>query len=208
MTENKRIDTHHVKRVTVYASSSTALNPVYYDSARKLGEILANAGKSIVYGAGGHGLMGAVADGALSRGGEVCGVVPDFLQELELTHQMLTELKVVDGMHIRKQLMLENSDAVVALPGGCGTMEELFEALTLKRLGQWLGPVVLVNTNRFYDGLVQFLDHMIDERCMASNHMDMWSVIDEPEDVLAALETAPTWDASALQFANVTPANA
>lgn len=208
MTENKRIDTHHVKRVTVYASSSTALNPVYYDAARKLGEILAGAGKSIVYGAAGHGLMGAVADGALSCGGEVCGVVPGFLQELELTHHRLTELKVVDGMHIRKQLMLEDSDAVVALPGGCGTIEELFEALTLKRLGQWLGPVILVNTNGFYDGLIQFLDHMVSERCMSHNHLDMWSVIDEPEDVLAALEAAPGWDAGALQFANVTPANA
>ena len=208
MTENKRIDTHHVKRVTVYASSSTALHPVYYDAARKLGEILAEAGKSIVYGAAGHGLMGAVADGALSRGGEVHGVVPGFLQDLELTHRGLTGLKVVDGMHIRKQLMLENADAVVALPGGCGTIEELFEALTLKRLGQWLGPVVLVNTNRFYDGLIEFLNHSVEERCMGGNHLDMWSVIDEPEEVLAALATAPSWDSSALQFANVTPANA
>lgn len=208
MTENKRIDTHHVKRVTVYASSSSALNPIYYDAARKLGEILAGAGKSIVYGAAGHGLMGAVADGALSRGGEVYGVVPGFLQELELTHQQLTELKVVDGMHVRKQLMLENSDAVVALPGGCGTMEELFEALTLKRLGQWLGPVILVNTNHFYDGLIEFLDHSVGERFMGNNHLEMWSVIDEPEQVLTALETAPSWDADALAFANVTPANA
>jgi len=208
MTENKRIDTHHVKRVTVYASSSSALSPVYYDAARKVGEILAEAGKSIVYGASGHGLMGAVADGALSRGGEVFGVVPGFLQELELTHHQLTELKVVDGMHVRKQLMLENSDAVVALPGGCGTMEELFEALTLKRLGQWLGPVVLVNTNHFYDGLIDFLNHSVGERFMGNNHLDMWSVIDEPEQVLTALETAPSWDAGALAFANVTPANA
>ena len=208
MTENKRIDTHYVKRVTVYASSSSALSPVYYDAARKVGEILAEAGKSIVYGASGHGLMGAVADGALSRGGEVFGVVPGFLQELELTHHQLTELKVVDGMHVRKQLMLENSDAVVALPGGCGTMEELFEALTLKRLGQWLGPVVLVNTNHFYDGLIDFLNHSVGERFMGNNHLDMWSVIDEPEQVLTALETAPSWDAGALAFANVTPANA
>jgi len=208
MTENKRIDTHHVKRVTVYASSSSALNPVYYDAAQKLGEILAEAGKSIVYGAAGHGLMGALADGALSRGGEVCGVVPGFLQELELTHHKLTELKVVDGMHIRKQLMLEDSDAVVALPGGCGTMEELFEALTLKRLGQWLGPVILVNTNHFYDGLIDFLNHSVGECFMGNNHLDMWSVINEPEQVLAALETAPNWDAGALAFANVTPANA
>lgn len=208
MTENKRVDTHHVKRVTVYASSSQALQSVYYEAARRLGEILAGAGKSIVYGAGGHGLMGAVANGALGSGGEVYGVVPDFLQELELTHRGLTGLKIVREMRVRKQLMLEESDAVVALPGGCGTIEELFEALTMKRLGQWVGPVILVNTNGFYDDLIRFLDHSVAERFMGSNHLDMWSVVDEPEGVLNAIEGARSWDSDALQFANVTPANA
>lgn len=208
MTENKRIDTHHVKRVTVYASSSQALKPVYYEAARQLGEILAEAGKSIIYGAGGHGLMGAVADGALDRGGEVYGVVPDFLQELELTHRGLTGLKIVREMRVRKQLMLEDSDAVVALPGGCGTIEELFEALTMKRLGQWAGPVVLVNTNGFYDDLIRFLNHSVAERFMGSSHLHMWSVVNKPEDVLNAIEDARGWDRDALQFANVTLANA
>lgn len=208
MTENKRIDTHHIKRVTVYASSSQALQPVYYEAARRLGEILAGAGKSIVYGAGGHGLMGSVADGALSRQGKVYGVVPDFLQALELTHRGLTGLKVVGEMRVRKQLMLEDSDAVIALPGGCGTIEELFEALTLKRLGQWLGPVVLVNTSGFYNDLIRFLNHGVAERFMGSNHLDMWSVVNEPEEVLGALEGARDWGKDALQFANVTPANA
>ncbi len=208
MTENKRIDTHHVKRVTVYASSSQALQPVYYDAARRLGEILAEAGKSIIYGAGGHGLMGSVADGALSRNGEVFGVVPDFLQALELTHRGLTGLKVVREMRIRKQLMLEDSDAVVALPGGCGTIEELFEALTMKRLGQWVGPVILVNTNGFYNDLIRFMNHSVAECFMGKNHLDMWSVVNDPEDVLDAIEGARGWDSDALQFANVTPANA
>jgi uncharacterized protein (TIGR00730 family) len=208
MTENKRIDTHHVKRVTVYASSSQALQPVYYEAARRLGEILAGAEKSIVYGAGGHGLMGAVADGALSRNGKVYGVVPEFLQKLELTHRGLTGLKVVSEMRIRKQLMLEASGAVVALPGGCGTIEELFEALTLKRLGQWVGPIVLINTNGFYNDLIRFLNHSVAERFMGNNHLDMWSVVDEPEYVLDAIDGARDWDSNALQFANVTPANA
>jgi uncharacterized protein (TIGR00730 family) len=184
------------------------LNPVFYGAARRLGEILAAAGKTIVYGAAGHGLMGAVADGALARGGEVYGVVPGFLQELELTHESLTGLEIVGGMHARKQLMLTNSDAVIALPGGCGTLEELFEALTMKRLGQWVGPVILLNTNGFYDGLSKFLEHVVAERFMGRSHLDMWSVVDAPEDVLAALDEAPAWDENALQFANVTPANA
>lgn len=208
MTENKTIDSHHVKRVTVYASSSQALLPVYYEAARRLGEILAGAGKTIVYGAGGHGLMGAVADGALDRGGDVYGVVPGFLQELELTHRGLTGLKIVSEMRVRKQLMLEDSDAVVALPGGCGTIEELFEALTMKRLGQWVGPVILVNTNGFYDDLIRFLEHSVAERFMGSNHLDMWCVVNEPKDVLDAIDGAHNWDRDALQFANVTPANA
>jgi hypothetical protein len=184
------------------------LSPVFYDAARRLGEILAAAGKTVVYGAAGHGLMGAVADGALARGGEVYGVVPGFLQGLELTHDNLTDLEVVADMHERKQLMLADSDAVIALPGGCGTFEELFEALTMKRLGQWVGPVILVNTEGFYDGLSRFLEHVVSKRFMGRSHLDMWSVVDTPEDVLAALDEAPAWDANALQFANVTPANA
>ncbi len=208
MTEKNMLDSHHVKMVTVYASSSAALKPVYYDAARKLGEILAQAGKSIIYGAGGGGLMGSVADGALSKNGKVYGVVPGFLQDLELTHRGLTDLQVVKDMHIRKQLMLQDSDAVVALPGGSGTYEELFEALTMKRLGQWVGPIVIVNTAGFYDGLLQFLSHSIDEHFMGSSHLRMWAVVDEPEQVLDAIENSHVWDSDALQFANVTAANA
>lgn len=208
MTKKNRIDSHHVKMVTVYASSSSALNPVYYDAARRLGEVLAVGGKSIIYGAGGSGLMGAVADGALSKHGKVYGVVPEFLEDLELTHRGLTGLRIVKEMRVRKQLMLEDSDAVVTLPGGSGTYEELFEALTLKRLGRWVGPIILVNTNGFYDGLLRFLNHSIDERFMGSNHLKMWSVVDEPEEVLDAIENSHEWGSDALQFANVTSANA
>jgi len=208
MTDNKLLDSPTIDMVTVFASSSAALDPVYYDAARRLGEVLAEAGKSIMYGAGGAGLMGAMADGVLARGGKIFGVVPDFLQELELTHRHLTGLTVVKDMRMRKQLMLERSDAVVTLPGGSGTYEELFEALTMKRLGQWVGPITVVNTNGFYDGLLQFLQHSIDERFMGSSHLKMWSVVDEPEDVMSALENSHAWDSDALQFANVTPANA
>jgi len=208
MTENNLLDSHHVQIVTVYASSSAALKPVYYDAARRLGEILASAGKSIIYGAGGGGLMGSMADGALSKNGKVYGVVPGFLQDLELTHRDLTSLRVVNDMRIRKQLMLEDSHAVVTLPGGSGTYEELFEALTMKRLGRWVGPIILVNTNGFYDGLLQFLKHSIDECFMGHKHLKMWSVVDEPEQVLEAIGKSHAWDSNALQFANVTSANA
>jgi len=208
MTEENLLDSHHVKMVTVYASSSAALKPIYYDAARRTGEVLAMGGKSIIYGAGGGGLMGSMADGALSKNGKVYGVVPEFLQDLELTHRGLTGLKIVREMRIRKQLMLEDSHAVVTLPGGSGTYEELFEALTMKRLGQWVGPIILVNTAGFYDGLLQFLRHSIDERFMGRGHLKMWTVVDEPEQILEAIENSHAWDSDALQFANVTAANA
>ena len=208
MIEKNRVDSHHVKTVAVYASSSSALKSVYYDAARRTGEVLAVAGKNIIYGAGGGGLMGSVADGALDNGGKVCGVVPQFLQDLELTHPGLTELKIVKGMRIRKQLMLEGSQAVVALPGGSGTYEELFEALTMKRLGRWVGPIIIVNTIGFYDGLLQFLVHSVEEKFMGSSHLKMWSVVDEPEQILEAMANSPAWNVDALQYANVTVANA
>lgn len=194
--------------VTVYASSSAALRTAYYNAARRTGEILASAGKSIIYGAGGGGLMGSVADGALSKDGKVYGVVPGFLQDLELTHRGLTDLKIVDDMRTRKHLMLEGSDAVVTLPGGSGTYEELFEALTMKRLGQWVGPVIIVNTDGFYDGLLKFMRHSVDERFMGRNHLNMWTVVDEPEQIIDAIVSSHAWDQDALQFANVTSTNA
>lgn len=208
MTEENIPDSQHLEMVTVYASSSAALKPVYYDAARRTGEVLAEAGKSIIYGAGGNGLMGSMADGALSKNGKVYGVVPQFLQDLELTHRGLTGLRIVKEMRVRKQLMLEGSSAVVTLPGGSGTYEELFEALTMKRLGRWLGPIILVNTAGFYDGLLLFLKHSVDECFMGRHHLNMWSVVDEPEQVIEAIKNAHAWDSNALEYANVTHANA
>jgi uncharacterized protein (TIGR00730 family) len=208
MTEKNILDSHHVKMVTVYASSSAALKPVYYEAAGRLGKILALAGKSIIYGGGGGGLMGAVADGALSKDGKVHGVVPQFLQDLELTHRGLTSLKVVADMRERKHLMLRDSDAVVTLPGGSGTYEELFEALTLKRLGQWVGPIIIVNTIGFYDGLLKFLEHSVEENFMGRSHLKMWSVVDHPEQVLEAIANTDQWGSDALQYANVSSATA
>jgi uncharacterized protein (TIGR00730 family) len=215
MNKNNNHDSRHsvtnglsVGTMTVYASSSAALKQSYYDAARRLGELLAKADKTIVYGAGGGGLMGSMADGALAQNGRVYGVVPEFLQNLELTHRGLTGLKIVKNMRIRKELMLEESDAVITLPGGSGTYEELFEALTMKRLGQWVGPIILVNTDGFYNGLLQFLQHSIEERFMGSSHLKMWTVVDQPEQVLGAIENSHAWDNDALQFANVTHSNA
>ena len=186
-----------IRCVTVYASSSNALHEDYYRDARVIGETLGDAGIDIRYGGGGVGLMRAVADAALSRGAHVHGVIPDFLNTVEHGHKALPSLDVVQTMAERKQKMIEGSDAVIALPGGSGTFEELFEVLTLKRLGIFLGPVVIVNTRGYYDRIVQALQYCVDERFMSAEHLRMWSLIDDPSTVVEALKAAPAWSADA-----------
>ena len=192
-----------VQRVTVYASSSNALAESYYDAAGRLGTVLGKAGVNIVYGGGGAGLMGAMANRALAEGAHVHGVIPDFLNNVEHGHQNLSQLEVVGDMRERKHRMLVDSNAVVSLPGGSGTFEEVFEVLTLKRLGYFLGPIVLVNTNSYFDRLVDFLEHSVSERFMSELHLEMWSIVDEPEQVFEAMLRATKWSRDARKFAAV-----
>jgi len=189
------------RAICVYCASSRQCDAEYHLAARRLGGTLAGSGFTIVYGGGGHGSMGALADGALARGGRVVGVLPRFMRELEWGHARLSELELVDDMRERKRRMLERSQAVVALPGGCGTLDELFEALTLKRLGLYLHPIVLVNTRRFFDPLVELLAAAVSERFMDERHHAMWQVVSEPEQVPAAIASAPGWTSEAQGFA-------
>jgi hypothetical protein len=174
---------------------------VYLEAAGQVGRALAEAGMGIVYGGSSLGSMGRLAAAALASGARVTGVLPRFMDDLEWGHSSLTELRLVDSMHERKRTMLELSDAVVALPGGCGTLEELFEAITWKRLGLYRGPVVLVNINGFYDGCLQLLARCVEERFMDARHAAMWQVADRPEDVVPTLRAAPEWPADARTFA-------
>lgn len=187
-----------IDRVTVYAASSQALHGDYISAAALLGEILAKSGHEVVFGGGGHGLMGAMADGALRAGGQVHGVMPEFLTEIEQGHPGLTSLEIVQDMRTRKEKMLERSDAVIALPGGCGTFEELFEVMTLKRLGQYVGPIILINTRGYYDELLSFLEHSVKEHFMSTTHLSMWQSVNDPTDIPKALGDAPSWSANAL----------
>lgn len=193
----------HIKRITVYASSSNGLEAAYYAAAEEVGEVLGKAGLEIVYGGGRVGLMGAMADRALAEGAHVHGVIPDFLNTVEHGHANLPRLDVVRDMRERKHRMIENSDAVLALPGGSGTLEELLEVVTLKRLGQFLGPILLLNTGGYYDRLLDFLENAVAERFMAEQHLAMWSLVDEPGEVLRALHEAAAWSADARNFAAV-----
>ena len=189
------------KTICVYCASSQQCDPEYHDVAFRLGSLLAELKCSIVYGGGGVGSMGALADGALSKGGHIIGVLPRFMQELEWGHTELTELRVVEDLRTRKHLMLAESHGVVALPGGSGTLEELLEAITLKRLGLYTHPIVLVDTRGYFAPLVQLLERAVSERFMDQRHLQMWQLVASPEAVPAALEQAPSWSAEARDFA-------
>ena len=190
-------------RICVYCASSRSCDASYHEAARRLGVLLARRSWTVVYGGGAYGSMGALADGALSGGGKVTGVIPDFMKELEWAHRGLSELRVVDDMRTRKHLMLTDSDAVVALPGGSGTLEELFEAITLKRLGIYLKPIVLVNLKGFYEPLLALLDRCVTERFMDRQHAAMWTVVESVEEVIPAISAAPKWTREARSFAVV-----
>jgi uncharacterized protein (TIGR00730 family) len=191
------------KTICVYCASSERCDAAYHAAARRLGGVLAARKFTIVYGGGASGSMGALADGALAAGGKIIGVIPRFMLELEWGHRHLTELRVVEDMRIRKHAMLTESHGVVALPGGSGTLEELMEAITLKRLGLYVHPIVLVNTRGFFNPLVQLLQHAVDERFMNEQHLKMWQVVDTPDEVPAAIDSAPHWSAAAREFAAV-----
>lgn len=148
-----------MRRVCVFCGSNVGARPAYADSARALGRLLVERGLGLVYGGGNVGLMGVVADAVLEAGGEVIGVIPHALMAREIGHLGVTTMHVVDSMHERKALMAEHADAFLALPGGVGTFEELFEAITWTQLGLHAKPCGLLNVDGFYDELLRFLDH-------------------------------------------------
>ncbi len=190
-------------RICVYCASSSQADPDYRAAAFRLGALLADGGHTVVYGGGSGGSMGAVADGALSRGGKVIGILPRFMADLEWGHPGLTQLELVDDMRERKHRLLTGSDAVVALPGGCGTLEELFEAITLKRLGIYLNPIVLLDTHGFYAPLDAFMSQVIAQHFMNPEHARMWQRVAAPADVLPAIAAAPAWSREARNYAVV-----
>jgi uncharacterized protein (TIGR00730 family) len=190
-----------IRTVAVYCASSRQTDPVFPEAARRLGAQLARGGVGIVYGGGAVGSMGALADGALGAGGRVVGVLPRFMAELEWGHPRVSEMRQVESMHERKHAMIQGADAVVGLPGGCGTLEELLEAITWKRLGLYSGPIAILNLRGFFDPLLAMLERCIAERFMDERHAAMWVAVEQPEDVLPALLAAPAWDSDPRRFA-------
>jgi uncharacterized protein (TIGR00730 family) len=189
------------RRVSVFCASSAKVDSSYLVAAERLGKILSEAGIAANYGGGAVGLMGALADSMMSAGGSIRGIIPGFMVEHGWNHAGLRDILVVSDMHERKKRLAENIDAFIALPGGVGTLEELLEMITLKQLGQVLVPIIIINTNRFFDPFLQMLERMVEERFMRSLHRDIWTVVEQPEQVLDAIRNAPDWDGSVIKYA-------
>ena len=194
---------NQIKNVCVYSASSTKIAPVYFAAAEELGRLLAKRGINLINGAGSIGLMAATSNAALQAGGTVTGVIPRFMVEQGWHHLGLTRLVETETMHERKQLMAQMSDAVIALPGGCGTMEELLEVITWKQLGLFLNPIVVLNIDGFYDPLLEMLQRAIDGRFMRPEHRGIWQVATTPEEAVELLYTIPVWNREVRKFAAV-----
>ncbi|MGB3683835.1 MAG: TIGR00730 family Rossman fold protein [Rubrobacteraceae bacterium] len=174
-------------RLCVFCGSSSGAGDVYQAGARLLGQTLAGSGITVVYGGASVGLMGTLADAALAAGGEVIGVIPQALQEREISHTGLTDLRVVGSMHERKALMAGLSDGFIALPGGAGTLEEFFEVWTWAQLGEHGKPCGLLNVGGYYDPMLTFLEHMVAQGFLSEKHRGMVLVEKEPESLLQRL---------------------
>jgi uncharacterized protein (TIGR00730 family) len=184
--EDRRVS---LERVCVFCGSRLGNRPVYRLHAQRLARLLAERGIGIVYGGGSIGLMGVVADAALEAGGEVIGVIPEVLMAREFAHPNLTRLHIVRTMHERKALMSDLADGFVALPGGFGTLDELFEIVTWAQLGIHTKPVVLLNSSDYYRHLLASVRHAIDEGFIAPEHAGLLIVTDDPEEAVEALLT-------------------
>ena len=194
---------NYINKVCVYSASSTQIDEAYFSAARTLGTLLAERGISLINGAGKMGLMAAVTDAVMQHGGEAIGVIPRFMVEQGWHHTGMSQLLVVNDMHERKQTMARLSDAVIALPGGCGTLEELLEVITWKQLGLYLNPIILLNTKGYFTPLLEMMQRAVDEHFMRIQHAAIWRVAQTPEEAVEMLFTTPRWDSSVRKFAAI-----
>lgn len=173
--------------VCVFASSSSRINNEYAVAASHLGSLLARAAIDVVFGGGGIGLMGRLADSVIENGGKITGVIPSFMKDEGWDHSNVKEMILTSDMGERKKKMFEMSDAVIALPGGIGTLEELTEAITLKQLSLYDGPIIILNTLGYYNSLLEFLENMINNQFLRLEHKGIWEIVNTPEEVMTAL---------------------
>jgi uncharacterized protein (TIGR00730 family) len=176
-----------MKRIAVFCGSSIQVNPVFIEAARNLGRLLAFNNIEVVYGGAAVGLMGQVADGALEKGGHVIGVMPDFMSSREINHQSIQDLRIVKSMHERKQLMADLSDGFIALPGGFGTLDELFEIITWKQINLHMKPIGILNVEGYFDSLIAFADKATQEGFVQPKHRACFVLADDAETLIKKL---------------------
>jgi hypothetical protein len=176
-----------IKNVCVYCASSQDIDKAYFHATEQLAALLVKHNINIVFGGGATGLMGCLANTVIANHGNIKGIMPQFMKDVEWAHNDVQDFEFTLTMHERKAKLVENVDAIIALPGGCGTLEELLEAITWKRLGHLAQPIVILNTNGYYDPLRLMLEKSIDEGFMAENHRQLWQFVDHPEQVIKAI---------------------
>jgi uncharacterized protein (TIGR00730 family) len=189
--------------ICVFASSSSRIDNKYSEAASELGKLFAEANMEVVYGGGGIGLMGRLADSVLANGGKITGVIPSFMIDEGWDHSEVNEMIITTDMGERKKQMFLMADAVVALPGGVGTLEELTEAMTLKQLGLFKGPIIILNTLNFYKSLIDFFDHMVQGRFLRFEHKGMWEVAGSAGEVMTILNKNDRWIQPPRSFAKI-----
>lgn len=179
--------------ICVFASSSSRISNEYGIAASNLGSLLARDGIHVVFGGGGIGLMGKLADSVLENGGTITGVIPSFMKDEGWDHSKVKDMIITVDMGERKKKMFSMADAIVALPGGVGTLEELTEAITLKQLGLFSGPIIILNTLDFYKSFIEFLEHMISGNFLRYEHKGIWEIASSPEEVITYIMKNERW---------------
>ncbi|MFA6128381.1 MAG: TIGR00730 family Rossman fold protein [Bacteroidales bacterium] len=190
-------------RICVYCASSNKTPEKYLEHGRAFARILAENKIDLVFGGSRSGLMGVMADEVMKHGGRTIGIMPRFMQEVEWHHEELTRMITTETMAQRKEAMIHEVDAVVTFPGGCGTMEEFMETLSLKRLGLFNKPMIVLNSYGFYAPLIDLLDAMLRDHFLGPKHREMWTIVDTPDKILPAIAANDNWDSEARSFALV-----
>lgn len=188
------------REVVVYCASSAKIDQLYFDAASELGKLLAENGYTCINGAGKDGLMGALNDAVLQHGGRVKGIIPQFMVDAGWGHSLLTETIITETIHERKAAMVKSADAVIALPGGVGTLEELAEIITWRQLGLYYKPVIILNINNYYQPLLSFFEKMISENFMKETCRQLWQVAATPEEAVSFICTIPDWNSDYTKY--------
>lgn len=192
-----------IQTVTIYCASSKKSPAVYIQATEELAHLLIDQNIGLRYGGGAVGLMGKLADCYIERSAHIQGIIPEFMVKVEWAHPGVKDMHIVRNMHERKQELMENTDAIIALPGGTGTLEELMEVLALKRLGKFLKPIIILNTDGFYDQLISFFETMVKNHFLRAEHLNAYTVVNHPSEVISAIRHAPPWAADAIEIAPV-----